>query len=71
MAQNLVRVFCGTSLAPTTRTNLYVKTGEGSHGAVTLHSLVSPGKRASEEYAMGVRGRILSLVYYLQSIQEK
>jgi mono/diheme cytochrome c family protein len=26
---------------------------------------------ASEEYSMGVRGRILSLVYYLQSIQEK
>ena len=26
---------------------------------------------ASEEYYMGVRGRILSLVYYLQSIQEK
>jgi mono/diheme cytochrome c family protein len=26
---------------------------------------------ASEEYQMGVRGRILSLVYYLQSIQEK
>ncbi len=26
---------------------------------------------ASEEYHMGVRGRILSLVYYLQSIQEK
>jgi len=28
-------------------------------------------KGASEEHAMGVRGRILSLVYYLQSIQEK
>ncbi|SRR6266545_5067732 len=26
---------------------------------------------AREEYQMGVRGRILSLVYYLQSIQEK
>lgn len=26
---------------------------------------------ASEQYHMGVRGRILSLVYYLQSIQEK
>jgi mono/diheme cytochrome c family protein len=26
---------------------------------------------ASEEYRMGVRGRLLSLVYYLQSIQEK
>jgi mono/diheme cytochrome c family protein len=28
-------------------------------------------KGASEEHHMGVRGRILSLVYYLQSIQEK
>jgi mono/diheme cytochrome c family protein len=28
-------------------------------------------KGASEEYRMGVRGRLLSLVYYLQSIQEK
>lgn len=26
---------------------------------------------AGEEYKLGVRGRILSLVYYLQSIQEK
>ncbi|HKA54761.1 MAG TPA: cytochrome c [Candidatus Binatia bacterium] len=28
-------------------------------------------KGTGEEHAMGVRGRILSLVYYLQSIQEK
>lgn len=28
-------------------------------------------KGASEEHFIGVRGRILSLVYYLQSIQEK
>ena len=28
-------------------------------------------KGASEEHRMGVRGRLLSLVYYLQSIQEK
>jgi mono/diheme cytochrome c family protein len=28
-------------------------------------------KDASEQYQMGVRGRLLSLVYYLQSIQEK
>ncbi|MBI3796613.1 MAG: c-type cytochrome [Deltaproteobacteria bacterium] len=28
-------------------------------------------KGASETYQMGVRGRILSLVYYLESIQEK
>jgi mono/diheme cytochrome c family protein len=28
-------------------------------------------KGASEEHAMGVRGRILALVYYLQSVQEK
>jgi hypothetical protein len=28
-------------------------------------------KGASEQYQMGVRGRLLSLVYYLQSIQEK
>ena len=28
-------------------------------------------KGASEEHHMGVRGRLLSLVYYLQSIQEK
>jgi mono/diheme cytochrome c family protein len=30
-----------------------------------------PEKRAGEEHSMGVRGRILSLVYYLQSVQEK